>query len=306
MLMIVQNLTEIITEEMASVFLGQVDALKFVICALLSGGHVLLEGVPGVGKTLIGLTLSRLTDLSFARIQFTNDMLPSDVIGFHIFRKGSVEPELVKGPVFAGIVLADEINRTPPKTQSALLEAMEEKQVSIDGITYPLEQPFMIIATENPVEVAGVFPLPESQLDRFLVKLHIGYPDSSEEKEIISRGIDHSDALSLSPVITSEQIARLRSEVGRVLVHEDVVEYILSIVRATRVHPSIELGVSPRGGLALKKVSQAWAYIHGRDFVIPDDVKKASIPVLAHRIIVKEGDAAKILEDLLTDVDVPL
>ncbi len=306
MLMIVQNLTEIITEEMASVFLGQVDALKFVICALLSGGHVLLEGVPGVGKTLIGLTLSRLTDLSFARIQFTNDMLPSDVIGFHIFRKGSVEPELVKGPVFAGIVLADEINRTPPKTQSALLEAMEEKQVSIDGITYPLEQPFMIIATENPVEVAGVFPLPESQLDRFLVKLHIGYPDSSEEKEIISRGIDHSDALSLSPVITSEQIVRLRSEVGRVLVHEDVVEYILSIVRATRVHPSIELGVSPRGGLALKKVSQAWAYIHGRDFVIPDDVKKASIPVLAHRIIVKEGDAAKILEDLLTDVDVPL
>ncbi len=306
MLMIVQNLTEIITEEMASVFLGQVDALKFVICALLSGGHVLLEGVPGVGKTLIGLTLSRLTDLSFARIQFTNDMLPSDVIGFHIFRKGSVEPELVKGPVFAGIVLADEINRTPPKTQSALLEAMEEKQVSIDGITYPLEQPFMIIATENPVEVAGVFPLPESQLDRFLVKLHIGYPDSSEEKEIISRGIDHSDALSLSPVITSEQIVRLKSEVGRVLVHEDVVEYILSIVRATRVHPSIELGVSPRGGLALKKVSQAWAYIHGRDFVIPDDVKKASIPVLAHRIIVKEGDAAKILEDLLTDVDVPL
>jgi len=302
----VQDLIKVITKNMASVFLGQVEALKFVVCALLSGGHVLLEGVPGVGKTLIGLTLSRLTDMSFARIQFTNDMLPSDVIGFHIFRKGSAEPELVKGPVFAGIVLADEINRTPPKTQSALLEAMEEKQVSIDGITYPLSEPFMIIATENPVEVAGVFPLPESQLDRFLLKLSIGYPGLNEEKEIISRGIDHSDALSLKPVISSGQIIRLKSESGNVMVHEDIIKYILSIVRATRVHPSIDLGVSPRGGLALKKVSQAWAFIHGRDFVVPDDVKKASIPVLAHRIIVNDGNASEILEEVLEHVSVPL
>lgn len=295
-----------IIAQLQRVFLGQGDVVRFVLCALFSQGNVLLEGVPGVGKTLIGLALSRLLDLSFRRIQFTNDLLPSDIMGFHDFRGGAAEPELMRGPVFASIVLVDEINRTSPKTQSALLEAMEERQVTIDGITYPLPEPFMVIATQNPIEVAGTFPLPESQLDRFLLKVNVGYPPLEEEREILVKAIDHQDALKLTPVVDRDEIRATIAAVGRVRVQADVLNYMTELVRATRVHPRIELGVSPRGGLALKRAAQAWAHIHGRDYVTPGDCRKLGVPVLAHRIITKGASPVDAIEDVLHAVQAPV
>lgn len=291
---------------MHEVYLGQDEVLKCVLCALLSGGHVLLEGVPGVGKTLIAITLAKLLHLSFKRIQFTNDMLPSDVTGFHTFRSGSSSLDIVKGPIFASIVLADEINRTSPKTQSALLEAMEEAQVTIDGITYILPEPFMVIATQNPAEVVGTFPLPESQLDRFLLKVRVGYPPLEEETEILRKDIDHADALKLKEVMGHDDVLSLIRETSAVKIHQDVLDYIARIVRSTRAHPAIELGVSPRGGLALKRASQAWAFIQGRDFVTPGDVQSMAPFVLEHRIIAKNGAPHGALENILHEVPLPL
>ncbi len=295
-----------VIDHLHSVFLGQEDVVKSILCAFFAGGHVLLEGVPGVGKTLIALALSQLLHLSFKRIQFTNDMLPSDVTGFHTFQSGSTKLDLMKGPIFASIVLADEINRTSPKTQSALLEAMEENQVTIDGITYELPKPFMVIATQNPVEVAGTFPLPESQLDRFLMNVKVGYPPLEEEKEILRKDIDHKDALRLSPIMDKDTIMGLISGVSGVLVHKDVLDYMAAIVRTSRAHEKIELGISPRGGLALKRASQAWAFLHGRGYVTPGDVKKVSPMVLAHRIIIKDGDPYGIIEDVVNEVGIPV
>ena len=295
-----------IIDHLHQVFLGQAEVVKSILCAFLAGGHVLLEGVPGVGKTLIALALSQLLHLSFKRVQFTNDLLPSDVTGFHTFRSGTNELELIKGPVFASIVLADEINRTSPKTQSALLEAMEENQVTIDGITYELPKPFMVIATQNPIEIAGTFPLPESQLDRFLMKIKIGYPPLDEEKQILSKDIDHADALKLNPIMEKGTIVELMSGVSKVLVHKDVLEYMAMIVRSTRTHPKIDLGISPRGGLALKRASQAWAFIHNRSYVTPGDVKAVAPSVLTHRIIIKDGDPYSIIEAVLNEVGIPI
>lgn len=301
-----QLLIQKVIREMHEVFLGQDCVLKCVMCALLSGGHVLLEGVPGVGKTLIAISLSQLLHLSFKRIQFTNDMLPSDVTGFHTFRGNSTTLDMVKGPIFASIVLADEINRTSPKTQSALLEAMEESQVTIDGISYKLPEPFMVIATQNPAEVAGTFPLPESQLDRFLIKAKVGYPPLEEETEILRKDIDHADALKLSPIIEKAEIMNLIESAEQVMIHPDVLSYITRIVRATRIHPQVDLGVSPRGGLALKRASQAWAFINGRDFVTPGDIKSIAPFVLEHRIMVKNGTPSRIIEAVLDEVQLPL
>jgi len=295
-----------IIDHLHKVFLGQGEVVRSILCAFLAGGHVLLEGVPGVGKTLIALALSQLLHLSFKRIQFTNDMLPSDVTGFHTFRSGSDVLELIRGPVFASIVLADEINRTSPKTQSALLEAMEENQVTIDGITYELPKPFMVIATQNPIEITGTFPLPESQLDRFLMKIKVGYPPIDEEKEILSKDIDHADALRLSPIIAKDSIIELMKGVSQVIVHRDVLEYMTMIVRSTRVHPKIDLGISPRGGLALKRAAQAWAFIDGRTFITPGDVKGVAPLVLAHRIIIKDGDPYRIIEAVIDEVEIPV
>ncbi len=301
-----QALIQKLIRQMHEVFLGQDDVLKCVLCALLSGGHVLLEGVPGVGKTLIAISLSQLLHLSFKRIQFTNDMLPSDVTGFHTFRGSSSTLDMVKGPLFASIVLADEINRTSPKTQSALLEAMEESQVTIDGITYRLPEPFMVIATQNPAEVAGTFPLPESQLDRFLIKANIGYPPMEEETEILRKDIDHTDALGLSPIIERQEILDLIEATAQVKTHPDILTYITTLVRATRTHPDVELGVSPRGGLALKRSAQAWAFISGRDFVTPGDIMSIAPNVLEHRIIAKNGAPGSIIEAVLHEVKLPL
>jgi MoxR-like ATPase len=267
---------------------------------------VLLEGVPGVGKTLIALSLAQLLHLNFKRIQFTNDMLPSDVTGFHTFRGSSTTLSLVQGPIFADIVLADEINRTSPKTQSALLEAMEESQVTIDGITYKLPEPFMVIATQNPAEIVGTFPLPESQLDRFLIKANVGYPPLEEETEILRKDIDHADAMKLSPIMDRQDIMGLIAAASQVEVHADILSYITAIVRATRAHPNAELGVSPRGGLSLKRASQAWAFIEGRDFVTPGDVRSIVSYVLEHRIIAKNGAPGNIIEAVLDEVKIPL
>jgi MoxR-like ATPase len=300
-----ENIRNII-QEMHRVFLGQDEVLKNILCALLARGHVLLEGVPGVGKTLIAITLSRLLHLSFKRIQFTNDLLPTDVTGFHTFKKGNASLELIPGPIFANIVLADEINRTSPKTQSALLEAMEESQVTIDGTTYRLPEPFMVIATQNPVEIVGTFPLPESQLDRFLLKTRVGYPPPDEETEILKKDIDHADALRLEPVMGESEVKKLIEAATQVLVHEDILSYMTRIIRATRVHPKVELGVSPRGGLALKRASQAWACINGRNYVVPDDVKQVAGCVLEHRIMVKDGSAAAVMGSILDEVKLPL
>ena len=300
-----ERISEIL-DKMHGVFLGQDDVLRSVLCALFARGHVLLEGVPGVGKTLIAITLSRLLNLSFKRIQFTNDLLPSDITGFHTFRTETSTLDLVQGPVFASIVLADEINRTSPKTQSSLLEAMEEAQVTIDGTTYKLPEPFMVIATQNPAEVVGTFPLPESQLDRFLIKTRVGYPPLDKETEILKKDIDHSDALKLEPVMQQNDILRLIHEASQVKVHTEVLSYMTKIVRATRIHPHVELGVSPRGGLALKRASQAWAFISGRDYVTPGDVKNIAAYVLEHRIISKNGAESGIIEAILDEVKLPL
>lgn len=291
---------------MHDVYLGQDEVLRCILAALLSGGHVLLEGVPGVGKTLIAISLAQLMHLSFKRIQFTNDLLPSDVTGFHTFRSGASTLDIVKGPVFASIVLADEINRTSPKTQSALLEAMEEAQVTIDGITYRLPEPFMVIATQNPAEVVGTFPLPESQLDRFLIKVKVGYPPVEAETEILRKDIDHSDALKLNPIMDRQEVLSLVAASSEVRVHDEILSYITRIVRATRAHPHIELGVSPRGGLALKRASQAWAFIDGREFVTPGDIRTMAPYVLEHRIISKNGTTGSLVEALLDEVDLPL
>jgi MoxR-like ATPase len=291
---------------MHGVFLGQDTVLTCVLCALLSKGHVLLEGVPGVGKTLIAISLSQLLHLSFKRIQFTNDMLPSDVTGFHMFRSSSEGLDMVKGPIFASIVLADEINRTSPKTQSALLEAMQESQVTIDGITYKLPDPFMVIATQNPAEVVGTFPLPESQLDRFLIKANVGYPPLESETEILRKDIDHADALKLSPIMDKPEIMAMIEAASQVKVHADILSYITKLVRATRTHPDVELGVSPRGGLALKRASQAWAFIDGRDYVTPGDIRSIAPHVLQHRIISKNNAAGNIIENVLDEVKIPI
>ncbi|HQI02481.1 MAG TPA: AAA family ATPase, partial [Deltaproteobacteria bacterium] len=216
---------------MNQIFLGQDAVVRYIVAALLARGHILLEGVPGVGKTLIGLSISRLLNLSFKRVQFTNDLLPSDITGFHTITNATGGFNLVKGPIFASIVLADEINRTSPKTQSALLEAMEERKVTIDGTSYELPLPFMVIATQNPVEVAGTFPLPESQIDRFLFKVRIGYPPLEEELQILARGIDHTDALKLEPIMAGETILSMIDSVSGTVVHKDVLHYMMSLIR---------------------------------------------------------------------------
>ncbi|HDP26200.1 MAG TPA: MoxR family ATPase [Deltaproteobacteria bacterium] len=297
---------ETIISHMQHVFLGQEHVVTSILCAFFARGHVLLEGVPGVGKTLIALALAKLLNLSFKRIQFTNDLLPSDVTGFHTFRSPVDSMDLIKGPLFASIVLADEINRTSPKTQSALLEAMEESQVTIDGMTYVLPEPFMVIATQNPIEVTGTFPLPESQLDRFLIKTIVGYPPVEKEAEILRKDIDHSDALGLEPVTDRHEILQLLARVNTIIVHPDILGYIGAIVRTSRAHREIELGISPRGGLALKRASQAYAFIHGRAFVTPGDVQSVCPWVLAHRIIVKQGNAERVIEEILNEVELPL
>lgn len=302
--------------EAAKVIVGQEGVFEQVVIAFFAGGHVLLEGVPGTAKTLLAKTLARLINAGYGRIQFTADMMPSDVVGSQVFDLGQGQFHLRKGPIFTQILLADEINRAPAKTQSALLEAMEERQVTIDGTGYPLGDPFMVLATQNPVEYEGTYPLPEAQLDRFLFKVRVDYPPAEAEEEVLRRyhtGFDaHKlDAVGLAPIIQPDALLDLRAEIRAVTVEPGILAYITRLVTATRRSPDLLLGGSPRASIALLQSSKVHAALQGRDYVTPDDVKPLAAPVLRHRIILRpeaeiEGiDADDAVRRVLAGVDVP-
>ena len=303
-------------DEVGKVVVGQEGTLSGLVAALLVRGHVLLEGVPGVAKTLVVKTLARALDLEFARLQFTPDLMPSDVVGQVIFEARTGEFRFREGPVFTNLLLADEINRTPPKTQAALLEAMEERQVSIDGERHALPDPFIVIATQNPVEYEGTYPLPEAQLDRFLFKLQVGYPSVDQEVEVLARhdrGLDPHDlaAAGVQPVAGVADLAAARAEIDALHVEPQLLRYLVDLVRATRVSPALSLGVSPRGAAALLHASKAWAWLAGRSFVTPDEVKAIAKPTLRHRLQLRpeaeiEGATADgVLDGILASVPAP-
>jgi MoxR-like ATPase len=274
-----------IKDNIAKVIVGKERAIDMVLCALISGGHVLIEDVPGLGKTTLVSALARSLDCSFKRIQFTPDVLPSDVTGFTSYNLKTGEREVNFGGVMAQVVLADEINRTSPKTQSSLLEVMQEGQATIDGIGYPVPQPFIVLATQNPVEHVGTYPLPEAQLDRFLLKISLGYPERSEELDILARYKRSRPLETLKPVASGEDIMRLREYHSDIKCAEPVMSYIVSIAEATRSNPKVSLGVSPRGSLALMNAAMAHAMLDGRDYTLPDDVQYMAEAVLAHRLV---------------------
>jgi MoxR-like ATPase len=293
---------------------GKADVIRLSLACLLARGHLLIEDVPGVGKTTLAQALARIVDANFHRVQFTSDMLPSDVVGVTIYNAHTQEFEFKQGPVFTNFLLADEINRATPKTQSALLEAMNELQVTVDGRSYPLAQPFMVIATQNPVEHHGAYPLPESQLDRFLMRLRIGYPDAASEREIVRQKAAPS-ADPVLPVIAGSELAGLQDTVAQVTVDESIVDYMLAIVERTRAYESLAMGVSPRGSQMIYRATQALAAVEGRDYATPDDVKRLVLPVFAHRVAVNSRvilaqrpveAAERVLTEILTMVDVPL
>jgi MoxR-like ATPase len=283
-----------------------------MLAAVLCDGHVLIEDVPGIGKTTLAKALARSLDCSFARIQFTPDLLPSDVTGISVFNQQHQDFEFRAGPVFSQILLGDEINRATPRTQSSLLEAMQERQVTIDGETHALPQPFLVLATQNPIELEGTFPLPEAQLDRFLMQVRLGYPSEAEEEEMLLRYAQAEPLVTLQPVATSAQVLQLQEAVRAIHVSADVRRYVLQVVRATRDHPSVELGVSPRGTLALFKASQALAGLRGRDYVIPSDVQHLAAAVLTHRIHVspqtrlRGRTPAQVVAEIADTVPVPV
>jgi MoxR-like ATPase len=310
----VQSLSSLIESNVTKVFRGKNEVVRQAILCLLAEGHLLIEDIPGVGKTTLALTLARSLDLSFQRIQFTSDLLPSDILGVSIFNSKTNVFEYKRGPLFHHVILADEINRSTPKTQSALLEAMNEYQVTMDNETHLLPQPFFVIATQNPYEHYGTYPLPESQLDRFLIRISIGYPDQKNEKEILREALDIRAIEHLSAVMKKEQLAASIQEVKKVKVDEVLDDYILNIVQQTRQSPFLELGSSPRGSLALRRLAQAQAYYEGRDYMIPDDIKKNAVPALAHRVILRaltdngseSKTVEKIIREILNRINVPV
>ncbi len=307
----VQSIAERIIDNVSHVIIGKKAEIRTTVIGLLCQGHVLLEDVPGVGKTMMAKALSRSIGCSFSRIQFTPDMLPSDVTGISVFNQQSRDFEFRAGPIFAQIVLTDEINRATPKTQAALLEAMEERQVTVDGITYPLDQPFMVLATQNPIEYEGTFPLPEAQLDRFILRLRLGYPTPQEELAMLDSQQFKHPLNDLQQVVGVDELVTAQRAIKNVFVNDDMKRYIIDIVTATRNQQDIYLGASPRGALALYRVSQARAAIAGRDHVIPDDIKALAEATLAHRVIVgptariKEITSRSIIQNLLNVIPVP-
>jgi len=305
----------LLEQALSAVIRGKDEAVRLAVVCLVARGHLLIEDVPGVGKTTLGHALARSLRCSFHRIQFTSDLLPSDVVGVTVYNTHSEEFEFKAGPVFTNILLADEINRTTPKTQSALLEAMNEHQVTMDGRTWPLPQPFMVIATQNPLEHYGTYPLPESQLDRFLMRIEMGYPDRASEVEILSSNGLRPGPEELAPVAAGDDILELQRLARQVRVDESLTEYMMSIVEKTRSSQYLALGVSPRGSLALRHAAQALALVEGRDFCIPDDFKRLAVSVFAHRVVVhtrygsssrRSEQASQILQDILQSVEVPL
>ncbi|HEY9695292.1 MAG TPA: MoxR family ATPase [Oculatellaceae cyanobacterium] len=297
---------EQLTENLGRTIVGKTDAIRLVLVALLSGGHALLEDVPGVGKTLLAKSLARSIHGRFQRIQCTPDLLPTDITGTNIWNPSSREFEFIAGPVFANILLTDEINRATPRTQSALLEVMEERQVTVDGLSRSVPNPFFVIATQNPIEYQGTFPLPEAQMDRFTLSLTLGYPKEEEELQMLQRLQDGMTFEDLQPCISTEEVTELKQLCGRVKVETPLQQYILNLVRATRADEEVTLGASPRGAVALQKATQALAFLEGRDYAIPDDVKFLAPHVLSHRIIPAGGRRAKtIVERLLRSISIP-
>ena len=306
----------LLQSEIESVIKGKSQTVKFALVALLAKGHLLIEDVPGIGKTTLANALARALDLSFQRVQFTSDLLPSDVIGLSIFNQQSGQFEWNAGPIFANIVLADEINRATPKTQSALLEAMSEEQITIEGVSRPLPLPFMVVATQNPAEHHGTYPLPESQLDRFMLRLHVGYPSINDERMILRDRKRENPLKFVRPVMSQEDILELQQMATEVRVDESLVNYLLEIVAQTRNNDALELGISPRGTLALFRSAQAFALIDGRDYCIADDIKRLVLPVFAHRVIVnsrqstsskrRSYEAEQILQEILQKTTVPI
>jgi MoxR-like ATPase len=293
-------------QNLGKTIVGKADAIRLVIVALLSGGHALLEDVPGVGKTLLAKSLARSIDGKFQRIQCTPDLLPTDITGTNIWNPSSGNFEFLPGPVFANVLLADEINRATPRTQSALLEVMEEKQVTVDGVSRTVPTPFFVIATQNPIEYQGTFPLPEAQMDRFTLSLTLGYPGELEELQMLERLSDSFAVEDLQPCISLEEVQELRRLCATVKVEGHLKQYIVNLVRSTREDEEITLGVSPRGAVSLHRASQAWAFISGRDYALPDDVKYLAPHVLSHRLIPAGGRRAKTIVDrLLREVAIP-
>jgi len=298
-----------------TVIRGKDEVIRLALVTLFARGHLLIEDVPGVGKTMLARTLARSFNCAFHRIQFTSDMLPSDVLGISVFSQQTQRFEFRPGPIFANIILADEINRTTPKTQSALLEAMNEYQVTADNRTYTLPHPFMVVATQNPIEHHGTYPLPESQLDRFLMRLKMGYPRAESEKEILRNFADSEPLSKVEPAMNAEEVVAVQQAVRRVAVDDALVSYTLAVVEKTRQHEYLSLGVSPRGSMMLYRAAQALALVEGRNYCIPDDLKRLVLPVLAHRCVVssryistlkKADQAESILQEIIDSTPVPL
>lgn len=309
---VILNSIELLRSAVKSIVVGKDNVVDLAITAILCGGHILTEDVPGIGKTTLARAISGAMDFSYGRVQFTPDLMPSDVVGLNWFNQKKSSFEFRTGPIFNQIVLADEINRATPRTQSALLEAMQEGQVTIDGESKILPAPFIVIATQNPIDMEGTFPLPEAQLDRFMMRISLGYPSALEEEEVVTRYNSHDPFNNLSAAINFDTYTTMSESVNLVLVSENIRSYLISIVRATRDSENVRLGASPRGSIALYKASQAYALMSGRDFVIPDDVKLLSEAVLAHRIILSSNASLRgitqqsVIQGLLETISVPL
>jgi len=307
----VQATAQRIVDNVERVIIGKHDEVQLALIALLSQGHMLIDDVPGVGKTMLAKAIAKSLGCSFKRIQFTPDMMPSDVTGVSVYDQSTGRFEFRPGPVMANIVLTDEINRATPKTQSALLEAMEEHQVTVDGVTHPLERPFLVLATQNPIEYEGTFPLPEAQLDRFVMRISLGYPSPADEIRILEAQQYVHPIESVDQVVGASELVEMQESIKAVYVHDAIKEYVVSLVGATRGHPDVYLGSSPRGALALHRSSQARSALLGRDYVIPDDVKVLAEPTLAHRLIVnpaakiREVDPRTVIKELLQAVEAP-
>jgi MoxR-like ATPase len=306
------SLSRELLDQVERAVVGKRDALELVLLGLLADGHVLLDDFPGLAKTLIARSFAQVTRLGFSRVQFTPDLMPSDVTGSSIYNQRLADFEFRPGPVFTNLLLGDEINRSPPKTQAALLEAMQERQVTIDGETYKLERPFLVIATQNPIEYEGTYPLPEAQLDRFLLRLQVGYPSPDAEWEMVSRRLERrADEIELDPVANAAQVVAAQRAIERVHVASSVGRYMVELVGATRSSPRVQVGASPRGTLALLKLSRARAAVAGRDFVTPEDVKAVAVPALAHRLIlrpelwVRRVRTEEVVRELLDQVPTP-
>jgi len=308
----VKSLPKLILDEVSKVIVGKREVLELVLLGLISNSHILIEDYPGLAKTLMAKSFAKAFNLEFKRIQFTSDMLPSDILGSYVFNRATSQFEFRKGPIFANIILADEINRAPPRTQSALLEAMQEKQVTVERQTFYLEKPFIVLATQNPIEYEGTYPLPEAEVDRFIMKISIGYPSLEEETEILKRRIERkADDIEIKPVASKEDLLTLQYLAEEVFVSYDINKYIAAIVQATRRSPEVEVGASVRGSLAILKLARAKALIEGRKYVIPDDVKYVSIHALRHRLILKPEfwlkgiKSEEIIQRILNEVPVP-